>query len=254
MKIHPIIAVAFLVSNLNGQQAAEGDNGAKNVSVCYETFSLPLEIASKLQRDDPEDSEFYARLVGEVEKESARQESFSMIRCMSGQKASVESLSEQIYPTEYEPAEIPNSVGVSIIPPEVKDTPSPVPDADKLKNAAPVSSFPGITTTATGTAFETRNTGLTLEVEPTVSESGKLVDMRMAPEHVVYAGRGKWGKEGDEVEMPIFETQRLYTAAVIRIGQPFLLGTLNRTPISMLDRDSANRVWFGFVTVTLAKP
>ncbi len=91
-------------------------------------------------------------------------------------------------------------------------------------------------------------------MEPTLSENGKVVDLRVVPEHVTMVGRSTWGQEISTTEMPIFECQRLSHAAIVPINQPFLLGTVNRPPVSSVDPDSANRVWFAFVTVTLAKP
>lgn len=225
-----------------------------NISICYETFSLPLAMAAKIQREQLSDSELYARLTGAVEKQEARQESFTVLRSKSGNKATTESVTEQVYATEFEPPEIPQTVGVSIIPAEVKDDANPIPDTSKLKDAADIDSFAGLKTPATPTAFEIRNVGNTLEIEPTLGQDNKTLDLRLAPEHVTLVGQSTNGQGVSKTDMPIFETQRLNTSAVIIIGQPFLLGTVSRPPNSKVDPDSATRVWFSFVTATLAKP
>ena len=225
-----------------------------NISICYETFSLPLAMAAKIQREQLTDSELYARLTGAVEKEEARQESFTVLRAKSGQKATTESVSEQIYAMEFEPPEIPNTIGVSIIPAEVKDDSSPIPDTSKLKDAAEGDSFEGLKTPAMPTSFQTRNVGNTFEIEPTLSTDNKILDLRLAPAHVALVGQSTNGQGLSKTEMPIFEAQRMTTSASFFIGQPFLLGTVSRPPNSKVDPDSANRVWFAFVTATLAKP
>ena len=258
---------AFSVSSLHGQEKKADPYRAGepapiasevqlplNISICYETFSIPLAVAAKIQRDQLTDAEFYKRILGAVEKEEARQESFTLLRSRWGQKATTESVSEQIYATEFEPPEVPNSVGVSIMPAEVKDAPTPTPDTSKLKDVADLESFAGLKTPATPTAFEPRNVGITLEIEPTLGEDKRFLDLRLAPEHVSLVGQSTNGQGLSKTEMPIFETQRINTCATFFIGQPFLLGTVSRPPNSKVDPDSANRVWFAFVTGTLVKP
>ena len=72
-----------------------------------------------------------------------------------GQKATTESLHEFIYPTEFESASGSKP--------------------DEKPKAPPATSFP--CNPATPTAFDTRNVGSNLEVEPTLSENGILADM-----------------------------------------------------------------------------
>jgi hypothetical protein len=262
-----IAFTAFSVSSLHGQEkkadpyragepppATVVDEVPKNISICYETFSLPLAMAAKIQREQLSDSELYSRIIAAVEKKEAQQESFTVLRAKSGQKAKTESVSEQIYATEFEPPELPQSVGVSIIPAEVKDDSSPIPDTSKLKDAADLESFAGLKTPATPTSFQARNVGNTFEIEPTLGADNKILDLRLAPEHVTLVGQSTNGQGLSKTEMPIFEAQRINTSATFFVGQPFLLGTVSRPPNSKVDPDSATRVWFSFVTGTLAKP
>ena len=269
MKPHSILIATLALATLHAQEppadpfretkagpAAAEKFVPANISICYETFSLPLATAAKLQRELSSDAELYTRLVAAVEKQTARQESFTVLRAKSGQKATAESISEQIYPTEYQPPELPNAVGVSIVPPPIKDVdvPTQVPDTAKLKDAPDLGSFDGVKTPATPTAFETRNVGVTVEIEPTLGMNGKIVDLRLVPDHVALVGRTTSGQGLSTVEMPVFESQRITTAAALHINQPYLLGTINGPPNSKIDPDSANRVWFAFVTATLPKP
>lgn len=259
MKLQTLLATTILIASLHGQEkqadpyrtpaaAPDGvrDTGPVNMSVCYEVFSLPLAMAAKFQREQLADSALYAKVTSEIGKESVRQEALLVVRARSGQKATTENISEQIYPIEYAPAQTPNSVSASVTS---NDAAGSKPDgAPQLK---PVD---GVRTPSSPKSFETRNTGTTLEVEPTCSEDLTVVDLRLVPEHLTLVGRSTWGQEFSAAEMPEFECQRINTAATTRINQPFLLGTISRPPVSKADPDSANRVWFAFVTVTLAKP
>jgi hypothetical protein len=240
------------------ERAAEaGDKVQRNLSLRIEDFSLDLATAAELQRADLGDEELYRRLVAMVGKKEARQESMTVIRTRSGNKALGESILETIYATEYEPAELPNTVGVSISPPKpAADSPAPdaVPETGKLDQALEASQLGDLRTPATGTAFETRNTGLTIEVEPTASADWEIIDLRISSEHVLHAGTSKHGQGLSLIEMPEFESQRILTAATVIPGKPFLLGTFNRPPNSKLDADAANRIWFAFVTANYAKP
>lgn len=228
--------------------------GTHGITICYEDFSLPLATAARLQREQLPDSELYSLITSAVEKETAKQESFVILRGRSGEKVSSKGVCEELYPTEYEPAELPNSVGISISPPEVDNEPLPIPDSEKLKNAPVIDSRYNLRTPATPTAFLTRNTGLSIEAETTLGQDGKIVDLRIIPEHVNMVDRSSWGQEISTLDMPTFEAQVIQTSATVSINSPYLLGTMNRTPNSKVDPDSANRVWFAFVTVTLAKP
>jgi hypothetical protein len=267
MKLHPLVIITLALATLHAQEKAadpfreskeEPSNAApsipKNASICYETFSLPLAMAAKLQRESPGDSDLYSRIVAAVEKNTARQETFTVIRCKSGQRAISESLTEQMSPGEYEPPALPTSVGVALAPPQAKEAETPVPDAAKLKNAPALNGFEGIQTPSQPTAFSLRKTGVTVQVEPTLGESDDWVDLMLMPSHVALAGRSAWGQGLSTSEMPVFECQNITTASTLRLNQPFLFGTLNRPPNSKFDPDSANRVWFAFVTVSLAKP
>ncbi|MGJ8635031.1 MAG: hypothetical protein ACSHX7_14035 [Luteolibacter sp.] len=237
-----------------GTVAKVSDIGMRVISICYEDFSLPLATAAKLQREQLPDSELYAQIVNAVEKETAKQESFVILRGKSGQKIMSKGVKEEIYPTEYEPALMPDSVGVSIAAPKVEDKPLPIPDGEKLKGAPISASLSGLRSPATATSFQTRNAGLTIEAEPTLSKDGKMVDLRILPEHVDTVDRSVWGQEISTLEMATFESQQILTSATLSLNSAYLLGTINRPSNSEVDPDSANRVWFAFITVTLAKP
>ncbi len=248
MKIQTLLITAFALSFANAQEKAAdpykaGDTQAEeasqsrcypNISVCYEDFSLPLAMAAALQQEQLTDAELYAKvraaLGTDAGKDIVRQETFVVLRSKSGQKASVEHITETIYPTEYVPAEIFERGAVTPAPPKPSSVRVP----------------------AIPTAFETRNVGFTLEIEPTLTDGGEI-ELRFVPEHVTLVGQSTAGQDLSKTEMPIFEVQRVNTAARLKIDVPFMIGTMNLPANSKQDPDSSKRVWFAFLRATLSK-
>jgi hypothetical protein len=227
-----------------GQEAAgEAALVPKVVSVCVETFSVELADAAALYHKKLPDSKVYAELTARVGKGQAKQEAFTVIRARSGEKALVENISEFIYPTEFDHGNAPNTTPAPPIPSDGTKPAIPTPPA----TPAP----PTVTAPVMPTSFETRNTGVTLEIEPTIGDNDEIIDLRIIPDRVTLVERVKWGQGVSETEMPIFETQRMTLATTLIAGQPQMLGTPSRPPVSKVDADSANRVWVSFVTADI---
>jgi hypothetical protein len=216
-------------------KAAPTESSPKFVSICYEMFSLDLSEAAALYRQKLSDGKIYAELTARVAKGKAKQESFAIVRVKSGQKAHLENLTEFIYPTEF----------IVSVP---QGSAAPAPAAPARAASAPAASVPIAPAPVAPSSFETRNIGFNLEVEATMSEDNQIVDVRLSPETVTLVDRVKWGQGISQTEMPIFESQRVTTALTLVAGQPGMVGTPSRPPVSKVDADSANRVWFSFVT------
>ena len=231
------------VRNADQGAAAEAPFIPKIVSICVETFSLEMSDAAALYHKGLSDPKVYADLTARVSKGQAKQETFSVIRARSGEKALVENISEYIYPTEFEHGNAENTTSGPAIP----DKATTVAIATPSHALTP----PAITAPVLPTSFETRNTGFTLEIEPMIGENEEIIDLRIAPERVTLAERVKWGQGVSETEMPVFESQRMTLATTLISGQPQLLGTPSRPPVSKVDPESANRVWFSFVTADI---
>lgn len=88
---------------------------------------------------------------------------------------------------------------------------------------------------STPTYMETRNMGVTFEVEPTVSEDGKYIDLNVAPQHVELIGfldPKQPGKTGGFVKgevsvptgVPLVFTAKDITSVTLRSGRHVLLG------------------------------
>ncbi len=103
----------------------------------------------------------------------------------SGRKAIVRVAREFPYPTEFNAPEPP--------PPQYRALPE-LPFSHRAHSPAL-----GVVTPSTPTAFETRNIGVTLEVEPIIGPDGYTIDLNLSPEVVEFDGFINYGS-------PIFGT------------------------------------------------
>ncbi|MFV1993831.1 MAG: Amuc_1098 family type IV pilus outer membrane protein [Verrucomicrobiales bacterium] len=147
------------------------------------------------------------------------------VTARSGQRAKIEVVREFIYPTEYDPPEIPTNVGGG--------------------SGDGVTTIP--VTPANPTAFETRNTGVTLEVDPVIGADGFTIDLNLVPEVVEFDGFINYGTpilkgELDNfgrpivltdniINMPVFSTRKVTTAVTIWDGQTVVIGGLIREDV-----------------------
>lgn len=92
-----------------------------NLTVRYEVFSLPMAFAADLMRRNHAHEDLYQTIVTMVsaDHQDAAQETLSIITLRSGQRGETSAITEHIYPTEYDPPNIPTAfetrnVGVSV--------------------------------------------------------------------------------------------------------------------------------------------
>lgn len=93
----------------------------------------------------------------------------------NGIKASVEITREIIYPTEFDPPQLPQNGNTLVI------------------NLTGGGGSPPIATPTTPTAFETRKTGVLVDVEPIISEDGRSVELTITPELTDFEGFVNYG-------------------------------------------------------------
>ncbi len=162
------------------------------------------------------------------------------VTAKSGQKATIEVIREFIYPTEYEPPELPNSVG---------QTSGGIGGGGLAGGGG--GSFP--VTPATPTSFETKNTGVTLEIEPTIGENDFVIDLRFLPEIVEFEGFINYGSPiqspstdifgnpvnsiitENRIEMPVFSKRSVNTSLTIYDGYTVAVGGLMREDIQTVE-------------------
>lgn len=186
------------------------------------------------------DGEVQMILRGLAQKKGTDLMTAPSVLARSGEKATIEVIREFIYPTEYEPPELPNNVGVTTVP-----------GAGGGAGGGGAGIFP--VTPATPTAFETRNTGVTLEIEPTIGENNYTIDLRFVPEIVEFEGFINYGSPiqspasdalgnpiqvtitENRIEMPVFSTRRVNTALTIYDGYTVAVGGLMREDIQNVE-------------------
>lgn len=154
----------------------------------------------------------------------------------NGEQATINSTRDIIYPTEYEPPQLPNQVGII-----------PVGDLDIIGDAT---TFPA--TPATPTAFETRAIGVTLEVQPTVSEDRSTVSLALAPRVQDFLGFVNYGTPvrsgsgiagnsdfveltANQILMPIFSSVSLNTTVEVANNRTILVGGLMSEAVEMVE-------------------
>lgn len=164
----------------------------------------------------------------------------------SGNTAKIEIIREFRYATEFSPPQIPQTVG-------------------STSGEGGSTGFVPVTPT-TPTAFETRNTGVTLEVQPVVGPDGTTIDLSLAPEVVEFEGFINYGSpilapattswyetmiDGvknvfavdipasvitpNVINQPIFSTRRVSTNVSVWDGQTVALGGLMREDVQKVE-------------------
>ncbi|MES2593966.1 MAG: Amuc_1098 family type IV pilus outer membrane protein [Verrucomicrobiota bacterium] len=163
----------------------------------------------------------------------------------SGQKASVEIIRELIYPTEFDPPQIPTNIGNNTVT-FINGVPQPSPPPPPI----PV-------TPTTPTAFETRRVGVVLDVEPVISEDGRSVDVTLTPEFTEFVGFVNYGSPINTVAFappglvdlaptrveltpniilqPIFATKKIVSSVKIYDGATIVLGGVISDQEIMID-------------------
>ena len=153
----------------------------------------------------------------------------------SGHKAVVRVVREFPYPTEFNPPEPP--------PPQTGTSSG---SGGEIPPGQVVTG--GVVTPTTPTAFEVRNLGVTLEVEPVVGPDGYTIDLNLSPEVVEFDGFVNYGSPilgaqftgfsiiqpvvtENVINQPIFSTRKVTTSVSIWDGQTVALGGLIREDV-----------------------
>ncbi len=148
-----------------------------------------------------------------------------------GQIASIEQVRELIYPTEYDPPEIPNDTG--------NNSNSTVSINGVLTQAGSSGVFPAVP--AQPTAFETRKLGKVIEVEPSVSSDNLTVNLNVTTDFTDFVGFINYGvpilnsrfvlPDGspsvvtpNEILMPVFDAVKETTNVTVWDGQTIAIG------------------------------
>jgi len=215
MKIRTILMLGWLLglAAATGQEAAppatapapsSATQPGKSLRLRIETWEAPaLEVAKRL--DDLHDAAGLAKLRAEclAGAPGVTLISSPVLAIETSEKELLESITERIYPTEYEPPQLPcGGIDVKELPKNWSDLVD-----ELLLGVVP-------------TSFETRNTGLTVEVDVSpVEGKEKTWNVRLALDEVALVGRDLFGEKPPGVEMPVFTTFRVTAAPRLKEGQ-----------------------------------
>ena len=159
----------------------------------------------------------------------------------SGQKATIEIIQEFIYPTQFQPPQIPQTVG----------TTSGVSLVGGTGGSSSSGSFPVTPTTPTN--FEKRNTGVTLEVEPVIGPDNYTIDLNLQPQVVEFDGFINYGSPiqttstnllgitqtniitPNVINQPVFDTRKVSTSVSVFDGSTVVLGGLVREDVQKVN-------------------
>jgi general secretion pathway protein D len=151
----------------------------------------------------------------------------------SGQRATIEVIREFIYPTEFDPPQIPQNFGATGVTGGL--------------GVGSSASFP--VTPTTPTAFEMRPVGVRMEVDPVIGPDGYTIDLNLAPEVTEFEGFINYGSPintastdalgnptqvtltENKIEQPIFSTRKVTTAVTVWDGQTVAMGGLIREDV-----------------------
>ncbi len=153
----------------------------------------------------------------------------------SGQRAIIEVVREFRYPTRFTPPQLPN-ISVS--------------------GGGGAATIPAIAAPSTPSDFETRNTGVTLEVEPVVGPDGVTIDLNLVPQVVEFEGFINYGSPinaigintaagitvsspvrltDNVINQPIFSSRKVTTSVSVWDGQTVVLGGLIREDVQKVE-------------------
>ncbi|MDD5350001.1 MAG: type II and III secretion system protein [Chthoniobacteraceae bacterium] len=142
------------------------------------------------------------------------------VTCKSGQEAEISIVREFKYPTEYNPPQVPTSGSSTMI----------------------------AVTPTTPTAFDVKQTGVLLHVQPTVGADGSTIDLQLEPQVVEFEGFINYGTPiygsngvtssiltDNVINQPIFSTRKVRTNVSVWDGQTVMLGGLMREDVQKVE-------------------
>lgn len=118
------------------------------------------------------DPQFQTVMRGLAQKKGVDINASPSVTTKNGLKATVEITREIIYPTEFDPPQLPNQGNIIYIG---------------------FTASPMIATPTTPTAFEMRKTGVLVDVEPIISDDGRTVELTISPELTDFEGFINYG-------------------------------------------------------------
>lgn len=185
----------------------------RNVHVEVLMVAIPQDMALDFLpelRDPARCEAAFTKILAAIKDKKAILMGYPMVETRSGTRATTETNTEQKYPTEFESPCFPNPA-IEAARETKKKTP-----ADIANEALP-------------TAFETRNLGALLEVEPVTSSSGGYIDLQATPQRTELLGfdtfySTKVKDTVSKLDQPRFFVAKTTTTVTVRSGEHRLIG------------------------------
>ena len=155
------------------------------------------------------------------------------VTCKSGQEAEIEIVREFKYPTEYNPPQVPNVGG---------------------GGGSGTTIVMMVVTPTTPTAFDVKQVGVRLHVNPTVGADGSTIDLQLEPQVVEFEGFINYGSPiygttpaffgaaassqlltPNVINQPIFSSRKVRTSVSVWDGQTVMLGGLMREDVQKVE-------------------
>ncbi|MEZ5301773.1 MAG: hypothetical protein R3F11_14145 [Verrucomicrobiales bacterium] len=186
----------------------EGTNGARKpasvqVSLVAEFVEVDAALAGKIAHQISGAADATAirrRLDGAIREGKAAVLATGQVLARSGIRAKVEAVRQRIYGVEFDPPNGP------------------------IELHGPIDPRAKISSSVSSTALESRNEGITVEVDNVVQSGGKFIDLNLKSESVAYIREIACGSGPSQSTHPLFETLRIETSATIADGTTMLVG------------------------------
>jgi len=240
----------------------EGEAPAALVELQYSCYSLDRAAAREILVASASMNAPWEKVKALLAEKKARLEHVSAIKTNAGQRAVTEEIQEVRYTTEYAPEHhaastettqrtVTNQIGDKKAGTKPDSTSSSTENVTTTRTDASSEVVPGH-----ASAFEARNTGVTVEVEPVVSPDGATVDLNQVIQSVKFAGNLKTtGIATRYPAQPLFQTSKVTTSLSLPLDLPVLVSTLNPPGADGVnDRTDTGRTFLLFVRATLGEP
>lgn len=207
-----VTAIAGIVAPPAHGQDVIPRHPAARIRMDVQMVSIPVAEAGRLvpaflNRKTANDA--WTRLQVMITKGEAKLIGWPVVWTQNGQRGVSESITEHRDPTQPPPPNYPQPIPAPQTPPWIGPTWGPW----------------------TPSAFETRNTGCTLEAEPIVEEDRKVISLNLTAQHVRRIATREWHTQADPAgvsgvqQQPEFRTSTITTSLDVRHDEPILIGT-----------------------------
>ena len=240
-----LLTLTLTLPALFAQEQPVATTTPKLIQVQTEWIELPRDVLARLllQRSatTADATGLRKEVQAMVQAGTAKLVDLQLLTSRSGERATLESHHELIYPTEAEPPTVPNSIG-----------PLPKFERPKVDNFQAVV---GLIAPRVPESFATRNVGSAFEMRATASESSQIIDLSLFPSLTWHPENTVWHERTDiggglvKIERPGFYRLQPQTALTLKSGACSLAAIL--TPHGQNGRADFDREVMLFVKATI---